>query len=83
VISWIILAGIFQVNICHHLPGTYINNPAGSPQRDGGTFYYFIGSQNNGDGHVNILQLVFWFIPVVIGLLLHGYAVLVTLVPLD
>jgi len=37
--------------------GTYIN-PAGSPQRGGATLYYFIGSQNNGDGPVNILQPV-------------------------
>jgi len=37
--------------------GTYIN-PAGNPSRGGATLYYFIGSQNNGQGPVNILQPV-------------------------
>jgi len=37
--------------------GTYIN-PAGDPERGGCTLYYFIGSQNNGQGPVNILQPV-------------------------
>merc|ERR1712080_120000 len=36
---------------------TYIN-PAGDPERGGCTLYYFIGSQNNGQGPVNILQPV-------------------------
>jgi len=53
----IMLDGIHHQEISKKFTGTTIN-PAGSPDKGGATLYYFIGSQNNGDGPVNIVQPV-------------------------